>query len=288
MTQSIFQVVDPQSGQTTPGIDLTGMNLQIKQPSFSMQLLPVAPQSPMFCTVVFSANDYKFYSNGVLLGSSEKWPSDPPPLTNPATAYITIGTTYRNNYVMRDIQIFDDVFTANSVLNLYKTSVAQIGDDVSTILQGATDIFMSQKTNQFDIRYVRIQHQNQYLHVQEIEVYDTAGTNVAKSSKVSTSSAPWGVIPETVIDGQISDRQGWPNSNHTYNNGMQYIELDLQSNVDVKTIVVYNRPDCCQDRLIGAKILLYNEDRVQVGEPFVLKIDRKQTFELDSLIHFQL
>ncbi len=145
------------------------------------------------------------------------------------------------------------------------------------------------------VRYVRIEQQNLPVHVQELEVYDEKGTNVATKSKPSQSApAPgtqniwpngflWGGDPAITIDGNKSDSQGWPNCNHTDGVGMNYLELDLTSDVTVKKIVVYNRPDCCQVNLVGAKLTLLDQTRKQIGVTFTLTAERMQSFDVTPL-----
>ena len=285
LNQTIFRIVDSNNIKNTPRILLNGMNMQIEQPTYTMQTVSVTPQAVMFITVVFTANDYSVYNNGILR-ITEKWPvsSMPSSLQSPANAYILLGTSKINNYVMRDIQIYDEIFTATSVLNLYTTALKKIGN-MAEATQSAMELTIS-KPNQSSIKYVRIQHQTNYLHVQEIEVYDETGVNIAGKSTISTSTAVWGGTPEIVINGRNDAAEGWPNSNHTLNNGNEFIELDLNEKVDVSTVIIYNRPDCCQERLVGAQLILFDENRVQVGQTIILTGDRKQKFDMSGFTSF--
>ena len=219
------------------------------------------------------------------------------------------------------------------------------------------------------IRYVRLSQPNNILHVQEVEVYDEKGKNVALADSFSnnyqltkglcrtpndTTGYPWRVYngnltvkqcedkcaqdkgcsayeiqseestegvnpncwtyrdpsvtgnggpnemcrvrerlpgtptatmsselsntnPYTAINGQHDPRQKWPNSIHTKTSRDSWWELDLGKLVNVKKIVIYNRPDCCRDRLNGATVSLIDRDHNTVWTR-TLNSNRIQTF----------
>jgi len=226
------------------------------------------------------------------------------------------------------------------------------------------------------IRYVRLSQQNNYLHVQEVEVYDEKGKNVALAGSFSnnyqltkgkcrtnynTTGAGWGNLtspknkgnltvkqcedkcsqdntcsayeiqseesteginpncwtysypsvtgngdpnemcrvrerlpgtptatmsPEywngdayMAINGNHNPQQKWPNSIHTRTNRGGWWELDLGKLVNVKKIVIYNRPDCCQSRLNGATVSLIDRDHNTVWTK-TLNSNRRQEFQV--------
>ena len=51
----------------------------------------------------------------------------------------------------------------------------------------------------------------------------------------------------------------------------------------VSRIVIYNRPDCCQDRLNGAKIKILDSSRKQIYPTIVLTGERLQEFMIRTL-----
>lgn len=88
-----------------------------------------------------------------------------------------------------------------------------------------------------------------------------------------------GTNPYIAINGNTSDNQPWPNSVHTaVNNG--WWEVDLGRPVNVKRVVIYNRPDCCQDRLSGAELTLIDREHKTVLTK-TLTSARKQAFNID-------
>jgi len=118
-------------------------------------------------------------------------------------------------------------------------------------------------------------------------VYGIGKTNVDNKSEqnettVSASSSIGATQnPNFIIEGMKSDKQRGENSNHTRAEGIQWIELDLKKDVDVRKLVIYNRPDCCHWRLNGANVLLYNNKRELVSDPIRLNSQRVQTHKVD-------
>ena len=224
------------------------------------------------------------------------------------------------------------------------------------------------------IRYVRLSQQNKHLTIQEVEVYDENGKNVALADSFSnnyqltkgkcrtpndTTGYPWpihkgnltvkqcedkcaqdkscsayeiqteesteginpncwiyrdptvtgngdpnemcrvrerlsgtptatmsAIYPNTnpymAIDGKHDPRQKWPNSACTFKEGGWW-ELDLGKLVNVKKIVIYNRPDSTQqfvlDRLNGATVSLIDRDHNTVWTK-TLNSNRRQEFQV--------
>jgi hypothetical protein len=85
--------------------------------------------------------------------------------------------------------------------------------------------------------------------------------------------------PYLAIDGKHDPRQKWPNSACTFKEGGWW-ELDLGKLVNVKKIVIYNRPDGNQstlDRLNGATVSLIDRDHNTVWTK-TLNSNRRQEF----------
>tara|TARA_B100000886_G_scaffold106371_1_gene70924 strand:+ start:8753 stop:12511 length:3759 start_codon:yes stop_codon:yes gene_type:complete len=102
-------------------------------------------------------------------------------------------------------------------------------------------------------------------------------------AKVTTSSSGWNALPSYVVDGNKDDNQSWPNANHTQKGSNEWIELDLQNEYDITRITLYNRPDCCQNRLNGAKLKILNAKRDQIYPTISLTGERTQEFMIRTL-----
>ena len=106
-----------------------------------------------------------------------------------------------------------------------------------------------------------------------------SGTPVA-----TMSSYYKGTNPFMAINGITSDNQAWPNSACTQSATGGWWEVDLGRPIDVKKVVIYNRPDCCQERLSGAQLILIDREHKTVltktlnsnrRQEFIIKSDKK-------------
>ena len=103
------------------------------------------------------------------------------------------------------------------------------------------------------------------------------GTPTATMSAIYPNTNPY-----MAIDGKHDPRQQWPNSACTFKEGGWW-ELDLGKLVNVKKIVIYNRPDGSQstlDRLNGATVSLIDRDHNTVWTK-TLNSNRRQEFKVN-------
>jgi len=104
-----------------------------------------------------------------------------------------------------------------------------------------------------------------YLHFAEVEVY-VAGKNVAVGKPVKASSTMGRFTPEKAVDGIVEYTWGenaslWSSAGR----GNQWWELDLGGELPIEKVVLYNRLDCCQERLAGAALTVLGANRQTVG-----------------------
>lgn len=145
--QPIFQVVDPGYAQNSPGIMLwpNSSTVQVRQSRYSkqvtymMEFMSIPQISLDFYTFVFSGRNCSAYVNGDFQ-KMIKWDEPPHSIMNPIGAYIEFGGSSGNNYVMRDVQLFDDMLTAKDVMNVYETAARKLGD-FDMAKQAAVDSF---------------------------------------------------------------------------------------------------------------------------------------------------
>ena len=122
-----------------------------------------------------------------------------------------------------------------------------------------------------------------YLHVQEVEVYDENGINVAKGGQTTQSSTGWRGRSTKPVDGQKTARRWWArpwaNSNHTHGGTNQWWRVKLKGNKlhTITKIIVYNRPDCCYERLRGKELILWQGPpyKWKKVDTYRLKVQRK-------------
>lgn len=150
------------------------------------------------------------------------------------------------------------------------------------------------------VNYVQITLPGGYLHVQEVEVYDEFGVNVAAKKNGGTataSSTGWSGHAHKPIDGQKDTRAWWSgpggaaNSVHTKGGTGQWWRVALKDAKKGKThtiskIIIYNRPDGGDWRLNGAELVLYQgpparSDWKKITR-YTLTPDRRQVINLGN------
>jgi hypothetical protein len=92
--------------------------------------------------------------------------------------------------------------------------------------------------------------------------FDCAGdelvpfNNVALEGMATQSSQGWAGAPSRAIDGNTATQWAEASCTHTQNGDDEWWQLDLGGSYSISNINIYHRSDCCQDRLLGAKIMI--------------------------------
>ncbi|MGH3384724.1 MAG: alpha-L-fucosidase [Nocardioidaceae bacterium] len=74
--------------------------------------------------------------------------------------------------------------------------------------------------------------------------------NVALGKPVSQSSLGWGGVPERAVDGNTDGRYGGNSVTHTAEPSNEaWWQVDLAESVPIDSVDIWNRTDCCADRL---------------------------------------
>ena len=120
-----------------------------------------------------------------------------------------------------------------------------------------------------EVRYIRIEATpKKHLSLAEVEVIAKgSGKNIARYKPTTQGSTGWGGLSSRAVDGTKSGRYSKGSVTHTqvYNN---WWEVDLLKPYELSKIIVYNRTDCCNNRLRNANITLLGE-----GRKFISKIN---------------
>jgi hypothetical protein len=133
------------------------------------------------------------------------------------------------------------------------------------------------------VRYVRVERPSanypaNIINLGELEVFDTAGTNIALNATVTGgpggahSAGPY----ERLTDGNFG------NFAHTTGDGVSFMEIDLGAIKEIAKIVITNRPDCCQDRLTDATLKLLDGSKAVVKTTAAIVSDKmKLTYDFN-------
>jgi hypothetical protein len=108
-------------------------------------------------------------------------------------------------------------------------------------------------------RYVRIQHSGaDYLSLAEVEIFAATGkrhshkpsnTNLAVGKIATQSSTGYGGDARRAVDGNTEGNFFKNSVTHTNNAPNEWWQVDLGSLQDIDTIRIWNRTDCCGQRL---------------------------------------
>ena len=114
---------------------------------------------------------------------------------------------------------------------------------------------------QYQGRYVRISHsatQTQFLTMAEVQVFSN-DINIAPSGKATQSSNYPNSPAAKAIDGNHNG--SFATCSCTTEQSGAWWELDLGKSTDIDSIVVWNRTDCCPERLDNTSIEILDEQR---------------------------
>jgi hypothetical protein len=108
---------------------------------------------------------------------------------------------------------------------------------------------------------------NKHLQLSQVVVLDESGSNVAQG-KPCTSSSYWGHDVSGNANNAVDGVLGLKRHPHEFHSAAfgDWWMLDLQRAHTVVSVSVYNRGDCCQDRLAGAHVLLLNSDKFVIAD----------------------
>ena len=82
------------------------------------------------------------------------------------------------------------------------------------------------------------------------------GKNLAKGKPVKQSSTGYGGDAKRAVDGNTNGAYGANSTTHTQSQQNAWWEVDLQSAYALQAVNVYNRIDCCGDRLNGFQVIV--------------------------------
>ena len=125
-------------------------------------------------------------------------------------------------------------------------------------------------------RYVKLEHtvaydesaegnvddKNRIINLAELEVFDASGTNLAAGKTVSGSSeysSTHGYI--NLTDG---NKTNFAHTKGRTEEEIDYLQVDLGAEKEIKKLVITNRTSCCKNRAIGVKAVILAADGTTV------------------------
>jgi hypothetical protein len=111
-------------------------------------------------------------------------------------------------------------------------------------------------------RYIKLQYNRvDYMNLAEIRVFSKKGgpniitrnTPVTKSSGFQGDAFP----ARNFVDGDTGQTYNFA---CTSGGDVPWIQVDLGSMIDIYKVVIFNRADCCQSRILGAVLQILNDE----------------------------
>ncbi|XP_033125777.1 fucolectin-like isoform X2 [Anneissia japonica] len=90
---------------------------------------------------------------------------------------------------------------------------------------------------------------------------------LSKGTHATQSSVGWDGVAERAVDGRKSGTYGDGTCTHTQNQANNWWMVDLGKTFKVKYVRLYNRQDCCRERLNGAIIRVGNNPNGMLTNP---------------------
>lgn len=140
-------------------------------------------------------------------------------------------------------------------------------------------------TNTRQSQYLRIElpGDERVLSLAEVQVYKD-GINIAQQGKATQSSTSVGALAGRAIDGNTNGDYFAHSVSSTSSAGSSWWELDLGEEHRVSSVVLYNRVDCCGDRIKPARILLLTREREVVWEHAIREHSDRYRFEISAAV----
>jgi YD repeat-containing protein len=119
-------------------------------------------------------------------------------------------------------------------------------------------------------RYVKVQlNGTNYLSLAEVKVWAAPATppsNLALNKPATQSSDPgWGGPASKAVDGNIDGDWAHASVSHTDLNPQAWWQVDLGSPQSIQTVDVFNRTDCCSNRLTNFNVILLDANQAVVA-----------------------
>ena len=102
------------------------------------------------------------------------------------------------------------------------------------------------------VKTVRIT-KNGTFSIAELQIF-SGGVNVATTGTATAKNHAHGGKAPRAIDGNTNGN--WRGGSVTHSNGSGWLEVTLPAQVPVEKIIVYDRNDCCHDRIKNATLEL--------------------------------
>ena len=144
-----------------------------------------------------------------------------------------------------------------------------------------TETTLAANTRQSQYLRIELPGDERVLSLAEVQVYKD-GINIARRGKATQSSTSGGALAERAIDGNTNGDYFAHSVSSTSSTVSSWWELDLGEEHRVSSVALYNRVDCCGDRIKPARILLLTKKREVVWEHAIREHRDRYQFEISA------
>ncbi len=120
-----------------------------------------------------------------------------------------------------------------------------------------------------------------WLQISQLVVRNELGQNIAKGKPASAASNYPQTNPSIAVDGVEAPRK-FPNIHFSGKHLDEFFLVDLQGKFDISSVEIFNRADCCEDRIIGAKVLLLDYYKYVLREAEITTKESKITLKFTN------
>jgi len=106
-------------------------------------------------------------------------------------------------------------------------------------------------------RYIHIGLSGDWLNLMEVTAYDASGAVIPAVSALLSSTYSESYPASNCIDGDSSTMC------HSGSNSDSWLQIDLGSAKEIKSVFIVNRDNCCRDRIDGAVLSLFCLDDIK-------------------------
>ena len=132
-------------------------------------------------------------------------------------------------------------------------------------------------------RFVRLEmpkDHDGFLTISEVQVF-SAGSNIARTGKATQSSVGYNSPASKAIDGNHNG--SFASCSCTNSERHAWWELDLGGEFEIDSVAVWNRTDCCPERLDQLSIKILDSERNSTAERLVTKSQQRNALPADAV-----
>jgi hypothetical protein len=136
--------------------------------------------------------------------------------------------------------------------------------DISDVAYGANGIFVYQYGKSGTITFNNTTFGDPVPGVVKDGFYKKTSSNIALNKNATQSSTGYGGVPSRAVDGNTSGQWGVGSVTHTNSQSKAWWKVNLGSSHVVNKVTLWNRTDCCSNRLTNFHVDLLDANNIVI------------------------